>query len=112
MILTVFTDFLDSEFLAALALIKVSDLKIESPQLCSTYDVQTRRGGVGTPKADESTDKLHECDSDKEGWGPKTQKNGGRLRYMSPPVSLSLVRRRRHPSPELFLRARMWDRMG
>ena len=31
-----------------------------------TYDVRTGRGRGGTPKADMRTDKLRECDSDKE----------------------------------------------
>ena len=40
-----------------------------------TYDVCTGRGEGGPPKADGSTDKLHECDSDKGGGGSKNQKN-------------------------------------
>ena len=33
-------------------------------------------GGGGSPKADNSTDKLRECDSDKGGGGQKIQKFG------------------------------------
>ena len=36
-----------------------------------TYDVCAGKGEGGPPKADESTDKLRECDSDKGGRGSK-----------------------------------------
>ena len=39
-----------------------------------TYDVRTGGGGVGS-KADDSTGKLREWDSDKGEWGPKSQKH-------------------------------------
>ena len=41
------------------------------------------RGGVGYPKADDSTDKFREC-SDKGGDGPKNRKFCGRHMYMPP----------------------------
>ena len=40
-----------------------------------TYDVRSGWGEEGTPKADESTDKLHECESHKEGDGVKKSEN-------------------------------------
>ena len=40
-----------------------------------TYDVRSGWAEEGTPKADESTDRLHECDSHKEGDGVKKSEN-------------------------------------
>ena len=54
--------------------------------------------GGGTPKADKSTDKLRECDTDNGGGGNKIPKNCGRHIYMPPYQDLlaQTVSRGRH----------------